>query len=239
MRTAKTLIRPGGCPGWSESSLGARHFVGFVMRPIISGVPLFTIITVSEENYSTLLHIVFCTYYIDTKFLERQVLGAGLGKQCRPRSDRSSHGSNTQDRTKFPDNSRLFPDINSNFPEDIKAENFINRARMVHQGQTSKLLHDWNVFPDILTKSNFSLTDLKMPWQFPDIEKNLNFPDISLTCINPALRRSSLIRVYTVFCLHVLDLLLYGKAILFNFRGITAYSKTFWVQTGAVWSWSM
>ena len=23
MRTAKTLIRPGGCPGYSESSLGA------------------------------------------------------------------------------------------------------------------------------------------------------------------------------------------------------------------------
>ena len=26
-----TLVRLGGCPGWSESSLGARHFVGFVM----------------------------------------------------------------------------------------------------------------------------------------------------------------------------------------------------------------
>ena len=33
MRTAKTLIRLGGCPGWS--SLGARHFVGFVMRRLI------------------------------------------------------------------------------------------------------------------------------------------------------------------------------------------------------------
>ena len=29
--SAKTLIRLGGCPGWSESSLGACHFVGFVM----------------------------------------------------------------------------------------------------------------------------------------------------------------------------------------------------------------
>ena len=26
----------GGCPGWSESSLGARHFVGFVVRQLIS-----------------------------------------------------------------------------------------------------------------------------------------------------------------------------------------------------------
>ena len=29
---AKILIRLGGCPGWSESSLGADHFVGFVTR---------------------------------------------------------------------------------------------------------------------------------------------------------------------------------------------------------------
>ena len=32
IRTTKTLIRLGGCPGRSESLLGARHFVGFVMR---------------------------------------------------------------------------------------------------------------------------------------------------------------------------------------------------------------
>ena len=36
MRTAKTLIRLGGCPGWSESSLGAIHFVGFVMSWLMS-----------------------------------------------------------------------------------------------------------------------------------------------------------------------------------------------------------
>ena len=29
MRTAKTLIRLGGCPGWSESSLGAHSFCWF------------------------------------------------------------------------------------------------------------------------------------------------------------------------------------------------------------------
>ena len=35
--TVMTLIRPGGCPGWSESSQGVHsHFVGFVMRQPIS-----------------------------------------------------------------------------------------------------------------------------------------------------------------------------------------------------------
>ena len=29
MRTAKTLIRLGGCPGWSESSLGTHSFCWF------------------------------------------------------------------------------------------------------------------------------------------------------------------------------------------------------------------
>ena len=31
MRTAKTLIRLGGCPGLSESSPGVVYLVGFVM----------------------------------------------------------------------------------------------------------------------------------------------------------------------------------------------------------------
>ena len=35
MRTAKILIRLGGCPGWSESSLAHSHFVGFVVLPLI------------------------------------------------------------------------------------------------------------------------------------------------------------------------------------------------------------
>ena len=45
MRTAKTLIRLGGCPGWSESSLGAHSFCWFchvaahlVRRCVRSGV---------------------------------------------------------------------------------------------------------------------------------------------------------------------------------------------------------
>ena len=37
MRTAKTLIRLGGCPGWSESSLGAHQFVGFVIMRLTFG----------------------------------------------------------------------------------------------------------------------------------------------------------------------------------------------------------
>ena len=31
LSSVKTLIRLGECPGWSESSLSAHHFVGFVM----------------------------------------------------------------------------------------------------------------------------------------------------------------------------------------------------------------
>ena len=34
MRTAKTLLRLGGCPGWSESSLGAHSFCWFWRRLI-------------------------------------------------------------------------------------------------------------------------------------------------------------------------------------------------------------
>ena len=33
------LIRLGGCPGWSESSLGAQHFVGLFMRQLIQISP--------------------------------------------------------------------------------------------------------------------------------------------------------------------------------------------------------
>ena len=38
MQTAKTLIRLGGCPGWSESSLGNTNFIGFVMLRLICSV---------------------------------------------------------------------------------------------------------------------------------------------------------------------------------------------------------
>ena len=35
LHAVKTLIRLGGCPGWSESSLGAHHFVAFVVLWLI------------------------------------------------------------------------------------------------------------------------------------------------------------------------------------------------------------
>ena len=35
LRTKRWLIRLGRCPGWPKSSLGTRHFVGFVMRRLI------------------------------------------------------------------------------------------------------------------------------------------------------------------------------------------------------------
>ena len=37
----RLLIRLGGCPGWSESSLGAHSFVGFVMSRLTCKVSLF------------------------------------------------------------------------------------------------------------------------------------------------------------------------------------------------------
>ena len=37
MWTVKTLIRLGGCPGWSESAGHTDHFVGFVMLRLICG----------------------------------------------------------------------------------------------------------------------------------------------------------------------------------------------------------
>ena len=50
MRKAKSLIRLGGCPGCSESSLGATHFVGFVMSRIILPVSRISVkkLVVSE-----------------------------------------------------------------------------------------------------------------------------------------------------------------------------------------------
>ena len=45
-------------------------------------------------------------------------------------------------------------------------------------------------FPDILSNIHFSLTQHKIPWQFPDLEKK-NFPDISLTRMNPVIYSES------------------------------------------------
>ena len=48
------LIRLGRCPGWSESSLGARHFVGFVMWRLICSqeTDICSIWATSCENVS-------------------------------------------------------------------------------------------------------------------------------------------------------------------------------------------
>ena len=41
MRIAKTLIRLGGCPGWSEFAWRTGHFVSFVMRWLKCPMPFF------------------------------------------------------------------------------------------------------------------------------------------------------------------------------------------------------
>ena len=50
MRTAKTLIRLGGCTGSSESSFVACHFVGFVMRQFISVSQLFYSVEINFDK---------------------------------------------------------------------------------------------------------------------------------------------------------------------------------------------
>ena len=60
----KTLIRLGRCPGWSESLLGARHFVGFVMMRLISKIwrLLFYCLRISQTDASRIepLHKKTC-----------------------------------------------------------------------------------------------------------------------------------------------------------------------------------
>ena len=48
-RTAKTLIRLGGCPGWSESMMAHSHIVGFVKYEMIKIPPKWM---PSELTYS-------------------------------------------------------------------------------------------------------------------------------------------------------------------------------------------
>ena len=129
----------------------------------------------------------------------------GLGNQGIPRSGFQHIGQNKIHCQ--------FPDMNSHFPDDIWAENFIYCAKKVHQDQMSKLLHDWDVkFHDILTKFYFSLTDHKIPWQFPDFEKFL----ISLTCMNPADQTAHQSLYRLPFLLHLLEAF-YAESMLFKF----------------------
>ena len=89
-----------------------------------------------------------------------------------------------------------FHDTNSNFPDSIGAENFMNLTTKKQQKKQKKKKNKYigikhssfirlkciprhfckiSSFPDI------SQNSLRMSWSW----KNLNFPDISLTCMNP------------------------------------------------------
>ena len=48
----RRLIRLGRCPGWSEFSLGARHFVGFVMMQLIWYVSAIMILSIQTRQGS-------------------------------------------------------------------------------------------------------------------------------------------------------------------------------------------
>ena len=81
MRIAKTLIRLGRCPGWSESSLGAQPFyVGFVMSRL-----KYILCSISQKLISQLfeinIDIVVCILQlilISTIFLSNHVCGGQL-----------------------------------------------------------------------------------------------------------------------------------------------------------------
>ena len=60
MCTAKTLIRLGGCPGWSESCWAHTHFVGFVMSWLI----YFTYF----HNLWGIIDCIYCHYCIPCIF---------------------------------------------------------------------------------------------------------------------------------------------------------------------------
>ena len=53
MRTAKTLIRLGECPGWSVFAGRTGHFVGFVMLQLILFLSIF-----SEPNKTKLVSLI-------------------------------------------------------------------------------------------------------------------------------------------------------------------------------------
>ena len=59
MRTAKTLIRLGGCLRWAHS-----HFVGFVMSR------LFTAVYDSYHGHSSLFHFLFMHFSVVLHLLE-------------------------------------------------------------------------------------------------------------------------------------------------------------------------
>ena len=77
MWTAKTLIRLGGCPGWSESSLGAHSFCCFVMSRLSNTVRyslhFLTLLSVANAYVSSRYKLwqsweIGIFYYFDTDF---------------------------------------------------------------------------------------------------------------------------------------------------------------------------
>ena len=82
MRTAKTLIRLGGCPGWSESSLGATClFAGFVTR----WLKLFH--DQSPRKFCGPAGVRTCDSWIEIRLLIQHVLWCAAGRPIWPSKD--------------------------------------------------------------------------------------------------------------------------------------------------------
>ena len=65
--TARTLIRLGGCPGWSESSLGAQSLCWFchvarLMYTLSTGLPRNNVRKLSETSWN--IQHIHCVYLI-------------------------------------------------------------------------------------------------------------------------------------------------------------------------------
>ena len=60
LSTQQRLIRLGRCPGWSESSLGVRHFIGFVMLQLIYAVLCFSL----KKDSKVYFYTSFIAYFM-------------------------------------------------------------------------------------------------------------------------------------------------------------------------------
>ena len=88
MRTVKTLIRLGGCPGWSESSLGAYatcwfcHVAAQIFKAIIKGTYASVVILLLPSALNKILYILdqccFTTDDIWPPVVVDQLLQSGL-----------------------------------------------------------------------------------------------------------------------------------------------------------------
>ena len=58
--TAKTLIRLGRCPGWSESLLGTHHFVCFVMLWLIYNFKQYSVLCLFDYGLNCFEFHCFC-----------------------------------------------------------------------------------------------------------------------------------------------------------------------------------